>query len=246
MADPTIVILTRERAAIGTTWNLFPQAILVLNRAEEEAYRAAGHAGPMWLHDETTSVGVRNHVLERVPEGTELVMLDDDIKALGRFTVRGPGKYAATKMDGAAFLAELFKGFEMARQSRRHLFGVAPTTNPLHFNPQKQVRTDVFVNGPMMCIRTTKHRFDPMLRVKCDYDFTAQHIASGAGVFRLDYLWQNNDFDTLPGGRSCYKDPRDKAESCDYLLAKWPEYFRPNPKREHELIMSAAGPTRCK
>lgn len=238
---PIVVILTRERATIGVTWKLFPNAILVMNKGEAQTYRDAGHTGEFWLHDQFTSVGVRNYVLDRVPEGTELVMLDDDIKAIGRFlpNAKGPGKHASEKMTGNSFLEALMHGFHMARESRRHLFGVAPTTNALFFNPAMAVRTDAFVNGPMMCIRTTGLRFDPELRVKCDYDFTAQHIASGRGVFRLDYLWQQNDFDKMPGGRSCYKAEGDKSHSVAYLLNKWPQYFRMNPKRENEVIMSA-------
>lgn len=237
MDKPTIVILSRERSEIGTTWRIFPNAIIALNAAEEDVYRGAGLDNEFWLHDQNTSVGVRNYVLDRAGPGAEIIMLDDDISKVGEFVALGPKKNKLVELEGAAFYERLCRGFDLARKNNYHLFGVAPTPNPLYFNPAKPVKTSVFVNGPMMCVRVTDLRFDPACVVKCDYDFTIQHIHSGRGSFRLEKLWQENDFDTLPGGRSCYKTDKDRALSFHYLTGKWPSYLRPNPNRRYEVII---------
>lgn len=237
MDKPPIVILSRERATIGTTWKLFPNAIVAVNKHEEKDYRDAGVENELWLHDEYKSATVRNYILDRVRLGNPVILMDDDIKSVGRFYVNAHGKCRSSKMYSEEFYKKLCDGFILAEGNDYHLFGVAPTTNPLNFKPNGATKTNVFINGPLMCIRVTDKRFDPEMPVKCDYDFTVQHIAAGLGVFRLDRYWQDNDFDKMTGGRSCYKKDSDKAVSFHYLMEKWPGYFRENPRRQYEVII---------
>jgi hypothetical protein len=245
MADVLVVIPTRSRAGIGTTWKLFPNAILAVRNDEEKIYREAGLLNEFWLHDENTSARTRNFILDRVGAGGEVVICDDDIRGAGEFFEKTPGRYASRKLDPVDFLRKLRMALDMAKIRRAHLIGVAPTTNPLIYNPRRLVHPNVFINGPLMGIRVTNLRFDTDLPVKCDYDFTVQHIASRRGVLRFDGLWQDNDFDTLPGGRSCYKKEGDKEASFRRLLQKWPGFFRPNTKRQWELILKAPKEYTC-
>lgn len=236
---PPVVILSRERATIGTTWRLFPEATLIVHESELATYRAAGHTGPIWTHTKDRSPAIRNVILDRIGAGNEVVIMDDDIKAVGHFETVAPGRYRAAKLPGAAFLDELATGFALARKHGYHLFGVAPTTNCMNYTPQRTLKTGVFINGPLMCIRVRPDlRFDEALPLKCDYEFTAQTMAAKAGVFRMDHLWQDNDFDSLPGGRACYKRPEDAEHSFHVLLDRYPRYFRPNPRRQWEVILS--------
>lgn len=236
---PLVVILSRERQTIGTTWKIFPGATLIVHESEVEAYRAAGLENEIWTHTKDRSPAIRNEILNRVGAGNEVVIMDDDIKSVGRFDAVSMGKFRAAKMSGDDFLDELANGFAIARKNDYHLFGVAPTSNCLNYNPLKKIKTGVFINGPMMCIRVTEGiRFDEKIPLKCDYEFTARTMSAKAGVFRLDYLWQDNDFDKLPGGRSCYKRPEDAEVSFYTLMDRYPRYFRENPRRRWEVILS--------
>lgn len=240
MSRPAIVIQSRERSAIGTTWQWAPaNAIIALHRDEAPVYRAAGIENELWEHGLDFLVDIRNWILEKVGAGNEVVLLDDDITKVGRFAVgKAVGKYRLEQMDGQSWIDSLEEGFATARQYRYHLFGVSPTTNPLMFNPERAWNVNTFVNGPCMCVIVTDVRFDRELRVKNDYGFTAEHVRRGLGTFRLNYLWQMNDFDKLPGGRSVYKKPSDAAASAEYLLAKYPDMFRRHPRRAGQVIMS--------
>lgn len=237
MASPLVVVPTRGRADIGTTWKILPGVILAVRQDEEQAYRSAGITNKFWLHSEDTSARTRNFILDRVGQGNEVFIADDDIRAVGEFYEKAPGRYGARKLDGDEFLRRIEIAMNLARLRRVHLIGVAPTTNPFNYNPKNLVHSNVFINGPLMGIRVTNLRFDTGLPVKCDYDFTVQHIASRRGVLRFDGLWQDNDFDTLSGGRCCYKKEGDKEISFRWLMGKWPGFFRANPKRPWELIL---------
>jgi hypothetical protein len=236
---PIVVIMSRNRSTIGMTWKWAPKDTLIaLHRSEEQTYRDAGIENEFWLHDETNSVAVRNFLLDKAGKGAHLITLDDDIKKIGRFIVNGTnGKVMTVSMNGADWLGIIKSNFDRAVKNKYHLFGVAPTRNPLAYNPKKPISTNVFIGGPCSCLVVTNVRYDTNCKVKCDYELAAQHVTKGLGVFRLNYFWYDADFGTLPGGRTDYRREEDAKESFNYLLNKYPDIFRPNYKRKYEIIM---------
>lgn len=232
--DPPTVILSRGRAKTGTTWNLFPGSYVFVNENEKRDYRAVGRKNEIVTHDCNTSSTVRNFILDYFGKGASIIMLDDDIRKIGKFVMR-KGKAKAEKMEAESFLPHLVNSFRLAEDSGAMLFGVAPNSNSLNFRTQVTVGT--FVNGPMMGIRITDLRFDTKLYNKSDYDFTLQHIQAGHVVFRLDYLWQENDYNKMDGGTRFYRTREREEETYHYLLGKWPGCLTPNPKRDLEFIL---------
>jgi len=237
---PEIVIVSREREVIGNTWNIFPEARLSVNAREVENYKNEGICldKKYILHDKLSCDEAKNATIDAYEDGSEIIMLDDDITKVGKFVPTGVNKNKPQKLTGEEFYKELCRGFNIARKNNYHMFGVAPTQNPLCFNNKNKIKTDVFINGPLTSLITTKLRLDLHIRLKSDYEFTAQHIHNKMGVFRLDYLWVDNDYDKLEGGRSCHKSPDDQKHSFNYIMNKWPQYFRENPKRPFEVILS--------
>lgn len=233
---PKYVILSRGRAQIGTTWNIFQNAVVFINRDERSIYEKHVH-NPIICHEKIckTSSEARNSILDYYGNGTEIMMLDDDIRQLGRFTLEG-GKPKSVKLSPSDFLPHLENGFTLLRQNNQTLFGVAPNNNPLNFQAS-QVKRNVFINGPMMGMVVSNIRFDTHCVNKSDYDFTLQHIAAGLGVFRLDYLWQQNDYNKMEGGTRAYRTREGEQKTYEYLLRKWPLNLKPNPKRELEFIL---------
>ncbi|ROL60063.1 hypothetical protein D9V86_09840, partial [Bacteroidetes/Chlorobi group bacterium ChocPot_Mid] len=166
-----------------------------------------------------------------------VITIDDDIKTFGKFIPEGKKNKQFT-ISINYFLQILKNGFEKFPKCVK-LFGVSPTTNPLFFNAKNLISNNVFINGAVQCIRVTEGiRYDEALPVKCDYGFSAEIIKSGYQIARFNYLFADNDFDKMAGGRKYYsKGDTDRMLSFEYLLRKYPEYFKPNPKRQFELIM---------
>jgi hypothetical protein len=229
-----IVIPTRGRAKLGSTWNLFPEAILFMHKEEKRTYRDAGITNDIITHDRLSSSTARNFILDYFKKGDEIIMMDDDIKKVGRFRDVN-GKIKAEELTGVEFYKHLVNGFAIGKKRDAGLFGVAPTTNTLNFNNPMSIAT--FVNGPCMGIVVSKLRFDEECMNKSDYDFTLQHIRSGRLTFRLDYLWQKNDYNKMDGGTRFYRTRKKEEKTYYYLLGKWPGYLFPNPKRELEFIL---------
>lgn len=238
-----IVIPTRGRAKIGTTWNIFPNAILFMHKGEVSTYRDAGVENEIITHRCDTSSTARNFILDYFGKGERIIMMDDDIKKVGRFKIVNR-KTVAESLTGTEFYKHLLNGFDLCSKSGAKFFGVAPTTNTLNFRVPTSVAT--FVNGPCMGIEITKLRFDEKCMNKSDYDFTLQHLKSGLLTFRLDYLWQKNDYNKLDGGTRAYRTKKREEETYYYLLGKWPGYLVPNPKRPLEFILRVKKLRRCK
>jgi hypothetical protein len=231
-----IVIPTRGRAKLGTTWNLFPEAILFMHHEEKRTYRDAGIENKIITHDCLTSSTARNFILDYYGKDKNIIMMDDDIKSVGRFGLRN-GKTAPIALTGNEFYHHLVNGFDLCHKGKTEarLFGVAPTSNPLNFTDP--VKMAMFVNGPCMGIITSKLRFDEECMNKNDYDFTLQHLKTGYLTFRLDYLWQKNDYNKMDGGSRYYRTKKREEKTYYYLLGKWPGYLIPNPKRGLEFIL---------
>ncbi len=242
MAEKTyIVIPTRGRSLTGYSFkqfnNLEHEIILMINKNEVQDYRKAGFKNEIWEHDDNYGPTIRNAILNRVGNGNNVITFDDDIKSFGKFIPEGK-KNKQINIGINLFLQILKNGFERFPKSVK-LFGVSPTTNPLFFNPKTLISSNVFINGAVQCIRVTDGiRYDEALPVKCDYGFAAEFIRNGFHVARFNYLYADNDFDKMDGGRKYYsKGDTDRMLSFEYLLRKYPKYFKPNPKRQYELIM---------
>lgn len=240
-----ICIPSRGRYDVGTTWNLFPSATVYVLEEELELYRSRLPKTVRFVtHDFRTSPTVRNFIL-RDNESNWILMLDDDIKHVGRFLPkdRSGETFKRVVSTSEIWLKEL-TAWVMRMGSRGfHLLGVAPNSNPLNYRG-KPWKLNAFINGPCMAILCGERaQFDELMLAKCDYDFTCQHIKLGLGVLRIEFLWQENDYNSgkLKGGTRAYRTQEHEKQAYERLMKKWPGWFRPNTRRNNpwELILRA-------
>jgi predicted dienelactone hydrolase len=79
-------------------------------------------------------------------------------------------------------------------------------------------------------------RFDTELKLKEDYDYTAQHIALHGVVARCDFIFASFKHRTNAGGAVAYRTPEVEQESIKRLQDKWGDAIRLNPRRENEIL----------
>ena len=120
--------------------------------------------------------------------------------------------------------------------------GISPTGNPLNYNSKKPVSYRHFVIGDFIgdfiVIDTkTDCRFDNMLRLKEDYDFTLQAITECGGIVRLNYYGSDFVHRTNAGGAVGYRTSVLEKESIIYLMQKWGGAIKLHPSRENEIII---------
>lgn len=114
------------------------------------------------------------------------------------------------------------------------LVGVAPTANA--FYASTKVKRRHFVVGDFMVIAPSTPRFDERLKLKEDYDFTAQHLRTYGEVARLDWWLLTFKHRTNKGGAVAYRTPELEQESIALLREKWGTWIRPNSKRPNEVL----------
>lgn len=115
------------------------------------------------------------------------------------------------------------------------LGGIAPTDN-LFFSNGK-VKTHHFVVGDFIVIKPNPLRFDENLHLKEDYDYTLQQLEKYGVVARCDFLLASFKHRTNKGGAVEYRTSELEQKTIKYLLAKWPNNLKLNPRRENEILL---------
>lgn len=126
-------------------------------------------------------------------------------------------------------------------ESSLMMAGVATTNNP--FYAKDRINYRAFICIDLALIRPNPLRFDENMRLKEDYEYTAQHLATYGGVARCDYILPNFGHKTT-GGVSDIRNSETEQEAIAYLMDKWPGMFRRNSRRENEVLMVQRGRVR--
>jgi hypothetical protein len=199
----------------------------VKDRAEAAVYqeRGAKAVGSGGLMDS------RNRALaDAFAQDLWCVQLSDDLRKM-RLAV-------STK---AAISIELPEALAMVHEAmvatEAYLGGAAPTDNPFYTNANKPVSTNNFIVGDFMVIRPTPLQFDTRLRLKEDYDYTAQHLRRYGRVARCNHLLFTFQHATNPGGAVSYRTDELEQETIAYLKQKHGSWIVDNPKRKNQIIL---------
>jgi hypothetical protein len=82
-------------------------------------------------------------------------------------------------------------------------------------------------------------RFDELMCLKEDYDFTANHIATYGRVCRLNRLFVKAIHYSNEGGAVADRNAKKEDRMIAHLRKKWGEKVFTNQRRKHEVIMKA-------
>jgi hypothetical protein len=194
---------------------------------EAAAYRAAGaqavtEGGPL--------AASRNAALDDAfAAGLGCVQVSDDLR---RLTWTGDGQ-ARLALTFAGAIGKLARGLDVAGAK---LAGASPTDN-LYFY-RTPLSTRLFIVGDLVAVLPCPERYDPMLLVKEDYDYTLQHLAAYGRVARVNGVMAAFRHRSNAGGAVAYRTPALEEETIGYLRGKWgQDVVRPNPRRPGEVLL---------
>jgi hypothetical protein len=146
---------------------------------------------------------------------------------------------------GEISLREAVEAMERSRgEVGAELAGVAPTSNP--FYSKQRVNRTGFVVGDMVLIGAgCPVMWNEQLPLKEDYDYTLRHLQRYGVVARCDWILAAFAHRTNKGGAVSTRkaNPELEQQAIDRLMADWPEYIRPNPRREREVLLRWKRPT---
>lgn len=234
------IISTKRPKAPANYADMIGKATWYVCPGEGEAYKQYGAAATVEV------VGLceaRNRALKDAFErGVPCIQLSDDLGAI---------KYAVEREDSTAdvrrykraigTLADLVSDLgNAAMEVGAKLAGVAPTSNLLAYGGEdngKGTRTKHFILGDCMLIFPNECRFDTSMRLKEDYDYTAQvlqkyHCVARREKWLLEYAhWTN------AGGAVDTRTSARERDTVAYLRGKWgEEVFRPHPTRPTDVL----------
>lgn len=203
------------------------EAIFVVNTGEKKDYE---DAGVKEVHEGGKLIENRNKALDLAfSENKFCIQFDDDLVdiRLNDFS----GKNTNIFIDLGNYIDDLI---EFAESRTEKLIGMPPTTNP--FYAKNEIQENAFIIASMCLTKPSPERFDPNIRLKEDYDFTLQHIKNNGGVVRWHKYILNFKHYTNEGGVVSYRNKEREKESIDYLISKWGDAIKLNPKRANEIL----------
>lgn len=179
-------------------------------------------------------IAARNKALEDAfAENRPCVQISDDLTKLELVYETQEGKIETTPITLNETVQTLAN---IAKQLDCRLAGVAPVANTFYYTPKKPIKTLHFIVGDMIYIEPSTPRFDDNLKLKEDYDFTAQHIDVYGGVARCDFIFASFKHRTNAGGAVAYRTPEIEQEAIAILKNKWGSAIKDNPRRPNEIL----------
>lgn len=225
-----IGIISHNRAANVSDMQRFaPLATwYVKDEADAAAYRVAGAE-----HISVSGglIASRNRALEDAfARGLWCLQLSDDLRRMQFVAARRK----VVDIDLEQSIAMIREA--MARTGA-YLGGVAATSSRVFAKPEKPVSTAAFILGDFMLVKSTPLRFDVNLRLKEDYDYTAQHLKNYGRVARCNLLLMTFLHHDNPGGVVDNRTDALEDETIAYLKQKWGRVIVDHPRRPHQIIL---------
>jgi hypothetical protein len=191
---------------------------------EAGSYR---YVGAEHVTEAGTLCVARNRALNDAA-GQVCVQVSDDLRKLGWAV----DKTTVEKIGLGEAVGHLRRALD---ETGAHLAGAAPTANPFFSAPR--IHSTAFIVGDLIAVVAgCDLRFDEQLRLKEDYDYTAQHLRAHGQVARVDQLMATFQHRTNRGGAVDYRTGQLEDEAIQILQRKWPGCIRENPRRPHEVL----------
>lgn len=234
----TVIIPTMGRynkvkplTTLGLTRDRY--VLCVNDESEKVKYEAENPGVEILVSHKRGCMPNRNFLLDYFPEGSRILMVDDDVEGL--FEMRGPGRKGLVKMTGDEVDALIRKGFEMCEKNNTKFWGVYPTYN--HYFMSRTIVPHGFIVGMFMGIIVSDQRFDTNVKFKDDYAFTCQHILKYKKVVRFNYVCVKAQYLTNTGGSANFRTTEAIEQDVEYLIQKYPNFIQRNNKREGNEIL---------
>lgn len=177
-------------------------------------------------------VYVRNFILDYFKKGDQVMMLDDDVQGFYKLS----GK-ELKKMEVAETMNLFEKSFKICENGGAKYWGFYPIANNFYMNCKNPINVKGFIIATACGTIVDELRYDKHSDLKCDYDFTMQHIKKFGKVLRWNCYAVKAKHYTNKGGCVMTRTKEKEKKVCDYLKKKYPGAIVDNPRRENEVLI---------
>ena len=213
----------------AASWYVPPSQVSFYKRAG--AFRVVGTSDVM-----PNIVAGRNQILEEAfSRSLVAVQSDDDfVSSKYMLNVDQKGHYGVP----IPFKDAVFAVVSRLLDSPFCLAGVSASGNPYYTTKsKKRVSCHVFIVASLMAIKPNPLRFDPLIVLKEDYDFTVQHLYRFGGVVRCEDVLLTYKHYSNPGGCNYHRTPELERRVIGILRSKWGSLIKPHPRRGSTEIL---------
>ena len=223
-----IAVISHARAkAVPKIQEYAPDAIWYVGYGEKADYETAGATNVI---ESGNLIDSRNAALEDAhAKGLASVQISDDLGGLQ--ILQDDELHDITLTETLTILSNVADSWGVK------LAGVAPVANKFYLSEKTPIKQHHFIIGDLIFVKPSTPRFDPKLRLKEDYDFTAQHISTYGAVARLDTICAKFAHRTNSGGAVEYRNTELEQQAIAYLKSKWGNsVIVDNPRRPDEIL----------
>jgi len=225
------IISSRRPSAVSYMSDLCPVATWYV-RDEQDAEQYSRYGAAVKIAG--TLVAARNQALDDAfAQGLWCVQLSDDL----RYITKAHGNRVYMRCTVFEALTEIQRAMV---KHNTYLGGAAPSSNRILTEKSPAVSLNRFILGDFMLIRPCDLRFDPNLRLKEDYDYTAQHLAQFGAISRCNSILPEFQHRSNTGGAVDYRTAELEQEAIAYLMQKWPNQFKKG-NRPNEIVLNWKG-----
>lgn len=214
-----------------------PRDMIVMSvqtQGDYDAYRAAGieaRVGRLIYRDGNCVGENRNNLLDAIPEGTYVVMMDDDIKTL--LALDGQKLRPIETFGG--FMQVVTHGFMAAARNFTVGFGLYPTDNAYYMSNSITPRS--IVDGMFLGLINGKVRYDSSFKTKEDYELCCRLIREYGAFPRLNMYATRAKSRSRGGCEEFWADEEGRIRTAARLVGMYPDLLTLNPRRPGEVLM---------
>lgn len=213
--------------------------VSVQTRDDKAAYEDAGIAervGSLVYREGRNVSDNRNALLDSVPDGSRIVLMDDDIKAVCRLScgvlhpVESPDELEAL----------ITRGYALAAKHHTVGFGLYPVKNAYFMSPGYASRSICI--GTMLGLTTISGmRFDPAFSTKEDYEYCCKAINRYGAFIRLNDAVCDAQHYSKGGCEDFWNDTSTVRDTARRLVGRYPGILELNSKKPGEVRMIRKG-----
>lgn len=216
-----IVTPSYKRPRDCITAEYLSRATIAVHEFETGEYREHNENDLLVMPDDLQKQGmsvIRNWILDNTPED-EVLMIDDDIKYIGRFENTDRKKLS----EGEVYhLIE--NGFRMARELGTKLWGINLQSDGKFYREYTPFSFSQVVLGPFMgIIKDEDIRFDERLGLKEDYDYALQVLNKYRKILRFNKYHYKARHIEDEGGAATHRTMKKEQNQAKLFQQKWGE-----------------------
>lgn len=209
--------------------------LTVQTEEDRDAYTDAGNdkrVGKFIFKQGRNASENRNTILDAVPNGKRILLLDDDITYISK--LRGKELVPIRNIDDFNHMVN--RGFALAEKYKTSTWGIYPVHNAYFMS--NKYRTRNIADATLLAIINTDLRFNPKTDTKEDFEYCCEVIRRYGTCIRMENYACNAQHHSAGGCEEFWKNRKETVKTAKFLVAKYPDILELNSRRPGEVKMA--------